>query len=147
LSDRQSGIGLEHHRSSENGVTGGYFTEWKDSATRRDLLPHEYTHSWNGKYRRPADLWTPDYRAPMQDSLLWVYEGQTQLWGLVLAARSGLHSHEETLGALAGLAARLDTGRHNRRSDHLPTPAQGLAKLAALRGLLQRGTPHLARCG
>jgi predicted metalloprotease with PDZ domain len=109
LSDRQSGIGLEHHRSSENGVTGGYFTEWKDSATRRDLLPHEYTHSWNGKYRRPADLWTPDYRAPMQDSLLWVYEGQTQLWGLVLAARSGLHSHEETLGALAGLAARLDT--------------------------------------
>jgi predicted metalloprotease with PDZ domain len=109
LSDRQGGIGLEHHRSSENGVPGGYFTEWKDNATRRDLLPHEYTHSWNGKYRRPADLWTPDYRTPMQDSLLWVYEGQTQLWGIVLAARSGLHSHEETLGALAGLAARLDT--------------------------------------
>jgi predicted metalloprotease with PDZ domain len=109
LSDRQSGIGLEHHRSSENGVTGNYFTDWKDTPARRDLLPHEYTHSWNGKYRRPADLWTPDYRTPMQDSLLWVYEGQTQFWGLVLAARSGLLSHDETLGAFANLAARLDT--------------------------------------
>jgi predicted metalloprotease with PDZ domain len=109
LSDRQGGIGLEHHRSSENGVNGGYFTEWKESPTRRDLLPHEYTHSWNGKFRRPADLWTPDYRTPMQDSLLWVYEGQTQFWGLVLAARSGLLSSEETLGAFASLAARLDT--------------------------------------
>jgi predicted metalloprotease with PDZ domain len=109
LSDRQGGIGLEHHRSSENGVKGGYFTEWKDTPSGRDLLPHEYTHSWNGKFRRPADLWTPDYRTPMQDSLLWVYEGQTQFWGLVLAARSGLNSHEETLGSLASLAARLDT--------------------------------------
>ena len=109
LSDRQSGIGLEHHRSSENGVVGGYFTEWTNSAARRDLLPHEYTHSWDGKYRRPADLWTPDYRAPMQDSLLWVYEGQTQFWGYVLAARSGLLSKDETLGALANIAARLDT--------------------------------------
>jgi predicted metalloprotease with PDZ domain len=109
LSDRQGGIGLEHHRSSENGVAAGYFTEWKDHLTARGLLPHEYTHSWNGKYRRPADLWTPDYRTPMQDSLLWVYEGQTQFWGFVLAARSGLNSQEETLGGLASLAARLDT--------------------------------------
>ena len=108
LSDRQSPIGLEHHRSSENGVTGGYFTEWKDSVSRRDLLPHEYAHSWNGKFRRPADLWTPDYRVPMQDSLLWVYEGQTQFWGWVLAARAELCSREETLGSLASLAARLD---------------------------------------
>jgi predicted metalloprotease with PDZ domain len=109
LSARQGGIGLEHHRSSENGVTGGYFIEWKDNLTRRDLLPHEYTHSWNGKYRRAADLWTPDYRTPMQDSLLWVYEGQTQFWGVVLGARSGLLTKEETLGALANTAARLDT--------------------------------------
>jgi len=109
LSDRQSGIGLEHHRCSENGVMGNYFTDWTNNPSRRDLLAHEYTHSWNGKFRRPADLWTPDYRAPMQDSLLWVYEGQTQLWGYVLAARSGLLSKEEALGALASLAARLDT--------------------------------------
>jgi predicted metalloprotease with PDZ domain len=109
LSDRQGGIGLEHHRSSENGLHAGFFTEWKDNLTERYVMSHEYVHSWNGKFRRPADLWTPDYRTPMQDSLLWVYEGQTQFWGYVLAARSGLLSHDETLGALAGLAARLDT--------------------------------------
>lgn len=109
LSDRQGGIGLEHHRSSENGVTSGYFIEWKDHLSRRQLLPHEYTHSWNGKYRRPADLWTPDYREPMRDSLLWVYEGQTQFWGIVLGARSGLLSKEQTLDSIAFQAARLDT--------------------------------------
>jgi predicted metalloprotease with PDZ domain len=109
LSDRQGPIGLEHHRSSEDGVSGGYFTEWKDNVARRDLLPHEYTHSWNGKYRRPADLWTPDYRTPMQDSLLWVYEGQTEFWGWVLGARSGLVSTQDALGFLASTAARLDT--------------------------------------
>jgi predicted metalloprotease with PDZ domain len=109
LSSRQGPIGLEHHRSSENSVSGGYFTEWTNNTPRRDLLPHEYTHSWNGKYRRPADLWTPDYRTPMRDSLLWVYEGQTDFWGVVLGARSGLLSKSATLGGLAYLAARLDT--------------------------------------
>jgi predicted metalloprotease with PDZ domain len=109
LSSREGMIGLEHHRSSENGVPSGYFTDWTNHTTSRDLLPHEYTHSWNGKYRRPADLWTPDYRTPMQDSLLWVYEGQTEFWGVVLGARSGLLSKEQTLGALAEMAARLDT--------------------------------------
>ena len=109
LSDRQTSIGLEHHRSSENGVPANYFTEWKDAFTRRQLLPHEFTHSWNGKFRRPADLWTPDYRTPMRDSLLWVYEGQTQFWGIVLAARSGLLTKEQTLGSLASLAASLDS--------------------------------------
>jgi predicted metalloprotease with PDZ domain len=109
LSDRQGGIGLEHHRCSENGLHGDFFTEWKNDLPGRNLLPHEYTHSWNGKYRRPADLWTPDYRTPMQDDLLWVYEGQTQFWGYVLDARSGLLSNEQTLDALAGIAARLDT--------------------------------------
>ncbi len=108
LSTRQGEIGLEHHRSSENGVDADYFTKWKDSVIDRDLLPHEYTHSWNGKYRRPAELWTPDYRTPMRDSLLWVYEGQTQFWGYVLAARSGIISKQDTLDALAGIAASLD---------------------------------------
>jgi predicted metalloprotease with PDZ domain len=109
LSDRQGKIGLEHHRSSENGPPEDYFTEWKNNLSWRDLLPHEYAHSWNGKYRRPADLWTPDYRTPMQDSLLWVYEGQTEFWGYVLTARSGLFSHEDALGGLAYLAALVDT--------------------------------------
>ncbi|HKT15448.1 MAG TPA: peptidase M61 [Allosphingosinicella sp.] len=101
-------IGLEHHRSSENGVEPGYFTDWDNALPDRNLLPHEFAHSWNGKYRRGRDLWTPDYRAPMENSLLWVYEGQTQFWGYVLGARSGLLSKEETLGALALIAATYD---------------------------------------
>ena len=72
LSDSLEGLGLEHHRSSENGEGTGYFTDWDSMAAERDLLPHEMTHSWNGKYRRPADLWTPNFNVPMRDSLLWV---------------------------------------------------------------------------
>lgn len=109
ISDSMSGIGLEHHRSSENGVGSGYFLKWSDGQGRRSLLPHEMTHSWNGKFRRPAGLWTPDYRTPMQDSLLWVYEGQTTFWGNVLAARSGLYTAQQYLDTLALDAARLDT--------------------------------------
>jgi predicted metalloprotease with PDZ domain len=105
ISDYLGGIGLEHHRSSEDGVDRGYFTDWNNKLRDRNLLPHEYVHSWNGKYRRGADLWTPDYRTPMQDSLMWVYEGQTQFWGYILGARSGMLSKEDTLGALASTAA------------------------------------------
>ncbi|ATQ41476.1 M61 family metallopeptidase [Caulobacter mirabilis] len=108
LTDRMGGIGLEHHRSSENGVEPEYFTDWGRMASERDLLPHEYTHSWNGKFRRGADAWTPDYATPMRNSLLWVYEGQTQYWGYMLSARSGLWTKDEALGALAGVAATYD---------------------------------------
>ena len=105
LTDRMGGIGLEHHRSSENGVDGIYFTDWNRAASERDLLPHEMTHSWNGKFRRPADLWTPNYETPMRGSLLWIYEGLTQYYGFVLAARSGLWTQEQTRAALALTAA------------------------------------------
>ena len=105
LSDRLGGIGLEHHRSSENSQDPGYFTEWDKHAPDRDLLAHEYTHSWNGKFRRPAGLATPNFNVPMQDDLLWVYEGQTQYWGHVLSARSGLWSAEQARDALAGVVA------------------------------------------
>jgi predicted metalloprotease with PDZ domain len=108
LTDRLGGIGLEHHRSSENSVDPRYFTNWDSLAPERDLLPHEYVHSWNGKFRRPADLWTPTYSTPMRNSLLWVYEGQTQYWGYVLSARSGLLSRQQTLDALAMTAALYD---------------------------------------
>jgi predicted metalloprotease with PDZ domain len=113
LTDRMGSIGLEHHRSSENSSATHYFTEWSKDAPYRDLLPHEYTHSWNGKFRRPADLWTPDYSTPMRDSLLWVYEGQTQYWGQVLATRSGLWTKEQALDALA-MTAALYGGRPGR---------------------------------
>jgi len=105
LSGQMGGNGLEHQRSSENGVGTDYFTGWNEKAGFTDLLAHEYTHSWNGKYRRGADLWTPNYNVPMQDSLLWVYEGQTQFWGNVLAARSGMRPLAASRDALALVAA------------------------------------------
>jgi predicted metalloprotease with PDZ domain len=108
LTDKMGGIGLEHHRSSENGTIPAYFTEWDKSAPSRDLLPHEFSHSWNGKFRRPADLWTANYSVPMRGSLLWVYEGQTQYWGYVLAARAGLITKEQALEAFASTAAAYD---------------------------------------
>lgn len=104
LTDRMGGIGLEHHRSSENQLEPNAFLEWDKYEWDRNLLPHEYAHSWIGKYRRPARLWTPDYRQPMQDDLLWTYEGQDQFWGTVLAARSGLQGKDMVLGMLAGWA-------------------------------------------
>ncbi len=107
-SDILAGNGLEHHRSSEDGVSPQYFTDWKTKFAGRDLFAHEYTHSWNGKFRRPWDLWTPNYQTPMRDSLLWVYEGQTQYWGIMLAARSGLYSKEQALQNIALTAASYD---------------------------------------
>jgi predicted metalloprotease with PDZ domain len=114
ISDSLGGEGLEHHRSSEDGTGLGYFTHWDERLRDRNLLPHEYTHSWDGKYRRGADLWTPDYRTPMQDSLLWVYEGQTQFWGYVFGARSGMLSKQDTLDAIAATAAAYSTGTPGR---------------------------------
>ena len=106
LSDELGGEGLEHHRSSENATGRDYFTAWDKTFAGRDLLSHEYTHSWNGKYRRPADLYSPDFNiVPERDSLLWVYEGLTEYWGQVLAARSGLWTHQQALDALAADAA------------------------------------------
>ncbi|KGI78409.1 peptidase M61 [Oleiagrimonas soli] len=111
LSDHLAGNGLEHHQSSENGLGADYFTNWDASAPDRDLLAHEYTHSWNGKFRRGADLWTPNFNVPMGDSLLWVYEGQTQYWGFVLTARSGMWSPQQFRDALAIVAAKYDRDR------------------------------------
>ena len=111
ITDQLGGIGLEHHRSSENGVNPGYFIDWENSVTRRNLLPHEFSHSWDGKFRRGADLWAPDYRTPTRGSLLWVYEGQTQFWGYVLQARSGIVSKQDTLDAYALIAANLQNAR------------------------------------
>ncbi|HEV2621926.1 MAG TPA: peptidase M61 [Frateuria sp.] len=111
LSEQLGGNGLEHHQSSENGLGADYFTAWKDSAPGRDLLAHEYTHSWDGKFRRPADLWTPNFNVPMGDSLLWVYEGQTQYWGFVLTARAGLWTPAQFRDALAMVAANYQRNR------------------------------------
>ena len=107
-SDEFGGIGREHQQSSENGVKPGYFSDWDKTAPVRVLLPHELTHSWNGKFRRPAGQDTPDFNTPLQNSLLWVYEGQTQYWGNVLAARSGLVDPAHMRDLFAATAARYD---------------------------------------
>lgn len=111
LSDHLAGNGLEHHQSSENGMGADYFTAWDKGAPGRDLLAHEYEHSWNGKFMRPKDLWTPNFNVPMGDSLLWVYEGMTQYFGYVLTARSGMWTPEQFRAALAMVAANYDRNR------------------------------------
>jgi predicted metalloprotease with PDZ domain len=109
LTDVVGGEGLEHHQSSEDGTRANYFTQWQAQARGVDLLAHEYTHSWNGKFRRPADLWTPNFNVPMRDDLLWVYEGLTEYWGYVLTARSGLRTPEATRDLMANIAASFET--------------------------------------
>lgn len=111
LSDVLGGEGLEHHQSSEDGTHANYFTDWAAGVHNRDLLGHEYTHSWNGKFRRPADLWTPNFNVPMRGDLLWVYEGLTQYWGYVLTARSGMRSPEETRDLIAEIAANFEASK------------------------------------
>jgi predicted metalloprotease with PDZ domain len=108
LSDLIRGEGLEHHQSSDNGIEEKGVSDPKLAMLNADLLPHEFTHSWNGKYRRPIGLATPDYATPMKGDLLWVYEGMTQYWGDVLAARSAMWTPETYRQALAWSAARLD---------------------------------------
>lgn len=105
VTNQLGGIGLEHQRSSENSEDRDYFSGWDAKVGSSDLLGHEYTHSWDGKYRRPADLATLNYNVPMQGSLLWVYEGQTQYWGNVLTARAGIRPLDASRDALAMVAA------------------------------------------
>lgn len=106
LSGRLGGIGLEHLRSTEIQFEPENFSAWDSYDWDRNTLAHELVHSWNGKFRRPAQLWTPDYRQPMQGNLLWFYEGQTQFWGHVLSARSGVQAKDVVLGMFATQAGK-----------------------------------------
>jgi len=108
LSDHVAHFGLEHHESDDSRIGERGLVDDGERKGGADLLPHEYVHSWNGKYRRPADLATPDYQQPMQDDLLWVYEGLTNYLGTVLTARSGLLTDKEARDNLALTAAELD---------------------------------------
>ncbi|MFA4894432.1 M61 family metallopeptidase [Brevundimonas sp.] len=109
LTSKMGGIGLEHHRSSENTASPTFFTaSTTPDYGARTLLPHEFTHSWNGKFRRPSDEYVPNFNVPTQNSLMWVYEGQTEYWGDVLGARSGLVSKDEAIANLAEIAGFYD---------------------------------------
>jgi predicted metalloprotease with PDZ domain len=108
LSDVAGSMGLEHGQSSDNGVGEKGFADDAHELRESDLLPHEFTHSWNGKYRRPAGLYQPDFATAQQGALLWVYEGMTQYLGNVLAARAGFETQAQYRDRLANTAATLD---------------------------------------
>lgn len=128
LSDEVAHFGLEHHQSSDDRVPADTFLNSDEALVQADLLPHEFTHSWNGKYRRPAGLATGNYEDPMKGELLWVYEGLTQYLGDVLAARSGIETPAQYRDALAFSAASLDArpGRTWRDLQDTATAAQTL---------------------
>ena len=128
LSDSVAHFGLEHHQSSDDRVEARNFLDEDLSLLNGDLLPHEFTHSWNGKYRRPAGLYTTDFQHPMKGDLLWVYEGLTQYLGDVLAARSGIWTEQQYRSYLAESAAELDhrPGRTWRDLQDTATAAQTL---------------------
>jgi predicted metalloprotease with PDZ domain len=113
VSDVLAGNGVEHHQSSDDGEEGDFLTDGDKQVVEGDLLPHEFNHSWDGKFRRPADLATPNLEVPMHDDLLWVYEGMTQYYGNVQSARAGIRSAAEWRDLLASAYASLDveTGR------------------------------------
>jgi len=133
LSDQVLGRGLEHHQSSDNGVGEQTLTDDDRHLLEAGLLPHEFVHSWNGKYRRPAGLATPNYQEPMRADLLWVYEGLTEYLGNVLTARSGLWTPEQYREALAETAAMLD-----HRSGRTWRPLEDTARSVQILRLLGR---------
>ncbi|MDQ6665821.1 MAG: M61 family peptidase [Acidobacteriota bacterium] len=110
LSDHVAHFGLEHHESSDDRVGERSLVDDSLRKLTSGLLPHEFVHSWNGKYRRPAGLATSDYEKPMKGDLLWVYEGLTEYLGEVLTPRSGLSTPEQYRESLAITAAQLDRG-------------------------------------
>jgi predicted metalloprotease with PDZ domain len=114
LSDHVAHFGLEHHESSDDRADENSLTEAPLRERVAELLAHEYVHSWNGKYRRPAGLLSPDYQKPMDGSLLWVYEGLTQFWGEVLPVRAGLVTPESYREVLASLAGTFDVESGDR---------------------------------
>ncbi len=123
VSDMLPTEGVEHHQSSDNGAAADFLTDHDEQLNDADLLPHEFNHSWDGKYRRPADLATPNLSVPMRDDLLWVYEGMTQFYGFLQAERSGLLSAEQWREHLAMSYAGLDVTSGRETNPLLDTAA------------------------
>ena len=145
LSDQIDYEGIEHHQSSDNRSAERTLidADLRHSSDAETLLPHEYTHSWNGKYRRPIGLATGNYDSPMRGELLWVYEGLTQYLGWVLAARSGLSKPDDAKHYLARVAAGLDTpGRSWRPLVDTATAAQLLYGAPSAGSSLRRGVDY-----
>jgi predicted metalloprotease with PDZ domain len=133
LSEHVAHFGLEHHESNDSRIWESGLTNPDNRILSAGLLPHEYVHSWNGKYRRPADLTTPDFEQPMKTDLLWIYEGLTSYLGDLLSGRSGLRTPEQYRDALATIAADLDQ-RPGRTWRNLQDTADGVPWM--------QGAPH-----
>jgi predicted metalloprotease with PDZ domain len=131
LSNQVGGHGVEHHESNDSVAAERMLLDPDLHMLYADLVPHEFVHSWNGKYRRPAGLATPNYQVPMIGDLLWVYEGLTDYLGSLLAERSGLLTEEEYRESLAATAAMLDhrTGRTWRPLEDTAISVQTLRML------------------
>jgi predicted metalloprotease with PDZ domain len=144
LSDHVAHFGLEHHESNDSRLPERVLLTPSAGMTVGSLLPHEFVHSWNGKFRRPADLATPYYEEPMETDLLWGYEGLTDYLGPMLAARSGLWTQEQYHEYLASIAAMLGPGRPGRTWRPLGDTATGEPMPGRDRGWLnwRRGTDY-----
>src|SRR5579859_471715 len=144
LSDKVAHFGLEHHQSSDDRVAERTMIDDDMRVLAASLLPHEMTHSWNGKYRRPEGLATPDYQEPMKGDLLWVYEGLTQYLGEILTARSGLWNRQQFMDEAAETAATLDhtPGRSWRPLQDTADAAQVLYSAPSEFGSWRRGVDY-----
>jgi predicted metalloprotease with PDZ domain len=144
LSNQVGGHGLEHHESNDSVASERTLLDPDLHLLYGSLVPHEFTHSWNGKYRRPAGLATPNYQEPMIGDLLWVYEGLTEYLGNMLTARSGLWTAEQYREALAGTAAALDhrTGRNWRPLEDTGRSVQTLRMMGSQWQSWRRGLDY-----
>jgi predicted metalloprotease with PDZ domain len=125
LSDHVAHFGLEHHESNDSRLPERVLLGPGSGMALGGLLAHEFVHSWNGKFRRPEDLTTPDFEKPMETDLLWGYEGLTDYLGPMLAARSGLWTPDQYHEYLASIAASLGPGRPGRTWRPLQDTATG----------------------
>ncbi|HEY1901240.1 MAG TPA: M61 family peptidase [Terracidiphilus sp.] len=144
LSDHVAHFGLEHHESNDSRLPERVLLSPGAGMSLGGLLAHEFVHSWNGKFRRPADLTVPYYEQPMETDLLWGYEGLTDYLGPMLAARSGLWTANEYHEYLASIAASLGPGRPGRTWRPLLDTAIGEPGLNGGRGWFtwRRGTDY-----
>ncbi len=144
LSDHVAHFGLEHHECNDSRLPERVLLSPNAAESLGGLLAHEYAHSWSGKYRRPADLATPDYEVPMETDMLWDYEGFTEFAGPLLAARSGLWTPEQYRANLESIGASLGPGRPGRTWRPLLDTAVGEPGLGFARGwgTWRRGTDY-----
>ena len=156
LSDNVMGLGQEHHESSDDRIPQHTLIDPNARLLEAGLFPHEFTHSWNGQFRRPEGLATPDFQQPMKGELLWVYEGLTEFLGELLTARSGLVTPAQAREQFAQTAAMLEhrAGRRWRSLQNTANAAQilyfsvpAVEFVPPQRGFLSGKRAHLARCG